>query len=309
MATSRYGTDRHGRDRSGVSREAIAVALDGTAPWTDREAEAAYRAASAPLSAALSRPLQRLQRLSAVGLVAATTRFDNSHRLLATLGIAAISTCAIPENESWPGVILVGCIGAGDNEQNRWFESMLDRGAIIVSSDRSAAVPAIASGLNVATMCAGRRARVAVRQELAGGLELEADLSRLVAELHPAVRLSAGHLSLSRDQQRDATILADDVLTDEPLAVLTQIGSGQLLHSVAHWWQEMSPDQTQIGQRSLASVPTFAAIGREHPAARFGWFGAASVMLTILLAGLDVALDRVAWRLPAVDITASVDGV
>jgi hypothetical protein len=295
------------RATTGVSRDALALALDGAVPATDLTAEAAYRAAFSPLSSVMDRPIQRLRDLSAAGLVAASARFDNTHRLLDALGVTPISTCAIPEDRSWPGILVVGCIGATHVEQNRWFERMLERGAVIVSSDRSAAVPVLTGGLSVAARRPGCRARVAVRPDLADGLESGAEWGRLVSEMHPAVRLSAGHLPLNREQHCHAKILADDVLTDEPLAILATIGGGQVLHSVAHWWQDTPADPTEMGRRPLASVPAFAMLGHEHPDARFGWFGAASVMMTVLLAGLDAALDRVAWQFPATGSAASTN--
>jgi 6,7-dimethyl-8-ribityllumazine synthase len=244
----------------------------------------------------MDRPLQRLRRLSEAGLVAASARFDNTHRLFGALGIPLISTCAIAETGSWPGVVVVGCLGKGDAEHSRWLERMLARGAIIVSSDRSAALPVLASGLNVATAQARRRARAAVYPRLADRLESGGDWGLMVGQLHPAVRLSAGHLPLVREQQPNARVIADDALAGEPLVVLAPVAGGQVLHSVAHWWQEAPPDLTELGQRPLAAIPAFASLGRTHPDARFGWFSAASVLLASLLSGLDAALDYAAWQ-------------
>lgn len=298
MEPSQYRIGRNRRPAPRVTRNEIAVALDGSAPDHDLHAEAAYRAAIGPLATVMDRPLQRLRRLAEAGLVAASARFDDTHRLLDALGIPKISTCAISETGSWPGVVVVGCLGSGDAEHSRWLKRMLARGAIIVSSDRSAVIPVIASGLNVAPAQAGRRARVAVYPGLADWLESGGDWGRLAGQLHPAVRLSAGHLPLNREQHHYAKVIADDALAGEPLVVLAPVGGGQVLHSVAHWWQDAPPDLTELGQRPLAAVPAFASLGRTHPDARFGWFGAASVMLASLLAGLDAALDCAAWNAP-----------
>ncbi len=296
MEPSQYRISRNRRPELRVTRDEIAVALDGFAPGHGVQAEAAYRAAVVPLATLMDRPLQRLRKLADAGLVAASARFDNTPPLLGALGVPLIPTCAISETRSWPGVVVVGCLGSRDDAHNRWLERMLARGAIIVSSDRSAAIPVIASGLNVATAQAGRRARAAVYPSLADRLESGSEWGRLVGQLHPAVRLAAGHLPLAREQQLNAKVIADDALADAPLVVLTQAAGGQVLHSVAHWWQEAPPDQTELGQRPLGAVPSFASLGRTFPEARFGWFSAASVLLASLLAGLDAALDYAAWQ-------------
>jgi 6,7-dimethyl-8-ribityllumazine synthase len=296
MEPSQYRIGRNRRPAIRVTRDEIAVALDGSAPDDEIQAGAAYRAAIGPLATVMDRPLQRLRRLSEAGLVAASARFDDTHRLLGALEIPLISTCAISEAGSWPGVVVIGCLGQNDAQHSRWLERMLARGAIVVSSDRSAAMPVIASGLNVATVQPRRRARAAVYPGLADRLESGGNWGRLVGQMNPAVRLSAGHLPLVREQYPNAKVIADDALAGEPLVVLAPVGGGQVLHSVAHWWQEAPPDLTELGQRPLAAVPPFANLGRSHPVARFGWFSAASVMLASLLAGLDAALDHAAWH-------------
>lgn len=113
-----------------------------------------------------------------------------------------------------------------------------------------------------------------------------------MARMHPAVRLAPGHLSLACEQPNGTHTIARDALTDDPLIVHAQVGGGQIVHSVAHWWQDAQPDSIELGRRALASVPAFAELGLLHREARLGGFAAGSVMLACLLAGLDAALDR-----------------
>jgi hypothetical protein len=208
--------------------------------------------------------------------------------LLQTLGIDVIPTSALPEGDDWPGVIVVGCQRTERAGQQRWFERMLARGAIVVSSDCTATVPIIASRLKLVRKRPVRRGRIAPTTGQTW--------APLPAGYLPAVRLAPGHQPLAR-QHRSVTVLATDALTHAPLVVLAAVGGGQVLHSVAHWWQECDPDTGEIGSRRLADVPAFAELGRRFPEARFGMFSAALALLTSLISGIDLALDRagVVW--------------
>ena len=307
MAHSQYPAAHLNRLPQRQMRDAIEVAL-GESAQRDEVTAAGYRAALESLSVAMPMQIQRLRQLASAGLVAATARFDDTIRLLDVLDAPAISTCAIREDASWPGVIFAGCLGPGDAARNAWIARMLGRGAIIVSSDMSASLAVIASRLNAGSARPSTRSRVAVSDDLAEILSQDGALSRLIAEMRPAVRLAAGHVPLSLAQPFGTQLIARDAISDAPIVVVASVAGGQVLHSVAHWWQDGSPDVTEMGRRSLATVPAFAELGRQHRDARLAGFGAGVVMLGSLLAGLDVALARARWHVALPEVVGFIEG-
>lgn len=292
MTTYRMRTDLEYPATGRSLREALALALDGTLPRNDVESDAGYRAAMEPLAIAMRPQLLRFRQLAAAGQVSASARFHITHRLLGVLGATPAASSAIPEDDSWPGIVFVGCLTPVQQADSRWMERMLARGAIVVTSDKTAAVPVISNGLRVNDSRSGRRARVTVGTELASLLTDDGDWNQFVIGMRPVVRLAPGHLPLRREQPIGTRIIARDALTDEPLVIVADIAGGQVVHSVAHWWQDAEPDTTELGRWLLVSVPAFAVLGMQYREARLGGFGAGSVMLASLLAGLDAALDR-----------------
>lgn len=282
-----------------VWRDEIALALDGMLPPADRESLAGYRAAMTSLTTAFPRHLRRFRRRAAVGQVSATERFRTKNNLLNVIGITPLLADAIPDDDSWPGIVFVGCRGTKDVRHHRWVEQMLNRGGIVVSSDKTAAIPVIADGLQLAGGRNARRARMQLALEHTALLSGGSSWTRFVFDMHPAVRLAAGHLPLLPTQEDSTRIISRDALTDEPLVVVARVAGGQVVHSVPHWWQLSEPDSTEIGRKPLTSVPAFVKLGEEHPDARVGMFGAGSVMIASLLLGIDIALDAVGDRSPA----------
>ena len=166
MAMSRFRYDGSRTSATQTTRTAIALARNGASHSGNCVADASNRAAVTHHSDVIPRPLQQFRDLSTAGLIPTSTQFDNTSRLLDVLDVPAIATGAVSEAGNWPGVVLVGCQGSGDAMLNGWFERMLGRGAIIVSIDRSAAIPIISSRLNAGAIRPGCRARVAVRTDL-----------------------------------------------------------------------------------------------------------------------------------------------
>jgi|GEM_PF-2084863 len=278
------------RSAARPTRDDIAIALDGSRPDRDNVTDDSYRAALSLLESVMPQRFDRLRQLGATGLVAASDRFDDMHRLLRLLRVDTIATSAILDDESWPGILFIGCQRLTAAGHSRWFEQMLGRGAIVVSSDQSASVAAVRSRIRLSKRRPVRRARLARSNALTGG-DRAAGWTSLPDGYFPAVRLAAGHLPLAR-QPRSVTVLANDRLTRTPQIVLATVGGGQVLHSVAHWWQEVEPDSTAIGQLSVSDVPALANLGRDFPRARFGDLGAALALLDCLVTGVDLALDR-----------------
>ncbi len=274
-----------------LMREAIALALDGALPKNDSETLAGYQAAMSSISTGFPEHLERFRHQIRAGHVSATERFRTKNRLLDVLKIAPLLADAIPDDDSWPGIVFVGCRGTKDLDHHRWVERMLNRGGIVISSDKTAAIPVISRGLQLSTGKNGRRARLQLASEHTPPVCDSSAWNRFVFDLRPAVWLAPGHLPLLAPQADSTRIIARDALTDEPLVVVAQVAGGQVVHSVPHWWQYAEPDSTEIGRKSLASVPSFADVGAAHVNAKLGMYGAGSVMLASLLLGIDVALD------------------
>lgn len=292
MGPSWFESTRDQLPPTRLMRDAIALALDGEVSDDGSLAEAAYRAALVPLSSVLGGQLARLRTLAKAGLVAAPERNEIIRLLLVALEIEPVSTMSIPNDDSWPGIVFTGCLPTVGAAEDRWLTQILQRGGVVVSSDRTAELPILSSGLNVGARQGGRRARMVLRPDLADHLVGEPDQCQLVADLHPPVWLPAGHPYLDRNQDCDVRVFARDANSDAPLVVLARIGGGHVLHAVAHWWQARQPDTTAVGLRPLASVPAFRELGTRFEGAQLGGFAAATVMLTCLLSGLAVALHR-----------------
>ena len=81
-----------------------------------------------------------------------------------------------------------------------------------------------------------------------------------------------------------------DALTAEPLVVLVPVGSGALLHSVPHWYQDDPCSVTALERRPAQCAPAYAGLELEQPDVTFGDLQAAETMLGLLLEGIDAAL-------------------
>jgi hypothetical protein len=289
-------------------REALALALDGALPDDERAASSAYRAAAATLPADIAAQMGRLRGYADSGLIWATARNDNTRRLLDALELRAQPTCGIPENDDWPGIIFLGCIQASRAAYGRWIARMLRRGAIVVSSDRCIEASVIAARLQTGRRRSERRARIMLRPDLADRMASDAGWGQVAGSMAPAVRLAPGHVPLTLDQHFEVDIFARDRFTDDPLVVRANVLNGQVVHSVAHWWQDLQPDLTVLGRRKLVDVPAFVDIGESYPDALFGSYAASSALLGCLLSGLDSALDRCGHVIPPSSASALASG-
>lgn len=108
----------------------------------------------------------------------------------------------------------------------------------------------------------------------------------------PAVRLSAGHLPLTSDALRSpgCRVLAADADGGAPVVVILPVLAGHVIYSSAHWTQDEPVDMTRAGQRPLFATPVYAALGGEFPHVSVSEFHAALAMLSILSAGIELAL-------------------
>jgi hypothetical protein len=75
-----------------------------------------------------------------------------------------------------------------------------------------------------------------------------------------------------------------------PLVVSSPAGNGWIVHSVPHWWQDLEPDTTELGLRSLRLAPFIS--GDVPDNVTWGSYGAALSLLTVLLAGIGRSAER-----------------
>jgi hypothetical protein len=268
--------------RQSIRRE-LEVSLDGEARSNARTSEA-YHAAFAWLRQrqALS-VLRTLDEREIVFLFLDST-FD---RLPVANSLTSSNRAYrdVRVSESSRQIVFLGCCSTQDTDVDRDLIDLLDDGAVIISSDKSAELPVLRGFLAPERPSPPRRARVAIddRCEMA---EVLASLQML-----PAVRLAAGHVPLTHAAMRtpDARLLAVDKLTGDPIAVAIPILRGWVIHSSAHWWQDACPDLTETGDRLLLSTPAYRNLGRAFPTVALGDFHAAVAMLCVLERGLRIA--------------------
>lgn len=282
-------------------RESLAIALDGKAPTGDDDAHIGYHIAGRILSPHLRR-LQAEIGLPACALFTVINgRYDHLDRVLVASGFmddpATAASLGGPRPASMPPVLLIGSDPSPATDAV--LRRQLNCGGLVVTSDRSANLPTFET-LGVRTRAAAATHVRAVRSVEATG----DDLPGLAADrLYPALRLSAGHRALLGVAQPEATakVLVRDVHTREPLVVLWRVGGGYLLHSVAHWWQNETPDRTDLGSRRLRRMPDFRSMTDSD--ARWGEFQAGYCLLSCLLYAMRVSLTRpgneVAWQAAA----------
>jgi hypothetical protein len=179
-------------------------------------------------------------------------------------------------------LVWIGCRPHTSRSVERGIVKLLRQGATVIASDRSADAPFLCSLL----LPQGPRAPRLARLRLGAGADQIARVPFL-----PAVRLPAGHLLLTSDVERvpGCRVLSRDGASGDPLAVLIPVLSGNVLYTSAHWYQDEPVDMTQSGRRSLFAVPGYARAGRLYPWVTVGEFHAALGMLSILIAGLEMA--------------------
>jgi hypothetical protein len=178
-------------------------------------------------------------------------------------------------------VFLLGCQHQADRVLMRDVIAHLQAGAIVLSSDRSAGLPLWRDLLSSAAPAPPRRARVGLRVPAVGRS----------LPLLPAIRLAPGHRPLTSSAGRGAGahLLAADALTGDPLGVAMPVLRGWIVHSSAHWWQDVSADDTETGSRILLTTPAYRSIGHAFPLVTVGEFHAAAGMLAMLASGLAIA--------------------
>lgn len=252
----------------------LALEVNGVALTGPLSPDAAYLTALATLSDVERGMLARLADLGPIA--AGGGLFDDLGGLLRTLG------CKV--GEPAPGmplrgaarVVAVGCPHRSFQLDAGEVARLLDAGGLLLTSDKAARLPALATLLPTRKPQPPRRARLT--------------LGDSTDELLPAVALDAGHAPLDSERLDPAAqALASDALTGEPLVVSLQVGAGVILHAVPHWRQTSSLGNSALEARPLRSVAAYRGRVPTAPAElTLGAFWAAEAMLRALVRGLAV---------------------
>lgn len=268
-------------------REQLALALDGHLPTGDLEARHGYRLAGRLLRPHLHQTYTALGLAPGAMFSVLNSRYDHMDRLLVAAGFAH-NDLAEPlrragSDRSAP-VLLVGSDAQPSTDV--MVRAHLNTGGLVVTSDRAADLPVFATAGLLTRRGCSRHVRIDRASPARG------DLADPFADgrLQPAVRLSAGHREVygAAHPEQVIAVLAREASTRLPLVMLIRVGNGFLLHSVAHWWQNESPDKTDLGRRELRRTPGFGAITSDN--ARWGEFHAGYCMLSCLLRSMQMVV-------------------
>lgn len=255
----------------GAARQ-LALEVDGVALTVGVGPDAAYRAAFETLSEVERGALTRLSQAGPIR--AGGGLFDDLAALLRLLGCSVSEPKAGDELFDGAWMVAIGCPHRSFDLSTDTVERFLAGGGLLLTSDKAARLPALAALLPTRKPQGPRRARLA--------------LGNVADSLLPAVALDAGHAPLDAEWLDPAAqVLARDVLTDMPLAVLLPVGTGAVLHAVPHWRQMSDPGCTALEARPLHSVAAYRGLVPAAPSGlTLGAFWAAEAMLRTLACGL-----------------------
>ena len=261
-------------------RAALALALDGVASCDHQCAFDGYVVARACLRGRQARTLDVLAQAPDGAIRVVATALDGAEHVLRAAGVRFTRCDQWDAGCSAAAIVFVGCPGPSLCLDPRVVRRFLAHGGVLVTSDRAASLTALDGLLPLAGRGAPRRARVALVGETpAGGLL-------------PVVGLSAGHDRLAAPRDGSAArVLAIDVLSGDPLAIVAPVGAGMLVHAVPHWFQEALPALTELERRPVATAREYAGrLDMRTGDMTVGQLQVAETMLGILMTGLDAAL-------------------
>ncbi|MEZ4523200.1 MAG: hypothetical protein R3A46_16395 [Thermomicrobiales bacterium] len=253
------GTPLHGGASAGYTVQAVLDSFDDA----ERKRLARLRDAIGP----------------AVGIV--DSHFDDTPMLLGQLGFTPCRIAGEDLGGSERKLVVISCPHRHtrlDHEDTRRF---LDRGGILISSDRAIRLPGISTYLKHLSGRGPARARLLME----AGTDYPAQ---------PPVWLDPGHLPIDPTSlsTRMSSVLASNALTGEPLVVHVHAAGGGIVHSVGHWLQ--IPDEsalTSVERRPLRDVPHFRHAGNSYPGISLGGFLAQRSMVELLIQGIEAVLE------------------
>lgn len=274
-------------------RAALALELDGAASASNGAIYDCYRMAASLLGSRLAAVRTQIDGLGDTAIAAVGSQFDPTHRMLSALVIRHVAIATIDDLSPDTRVAFLGCAPCFSPRAVSRVTELLAAGALLVTSDKSALLPPLAPVLRPGSPQAPRQINLDVNHSMWCVEENDpahAPLSGFV----PKVRLSPGSLAIDPAFERDADawVLASDTATTAPIAILMAVGGGQVLHSVAHWWQEDTVPANHLDSRLVAAIPGLRCGEFEDSDVTFGRLCCAWGMLQVLTAGLTLALRR-----------------
>lgn len=257
----------------------------------------AYELAASRMEPANTSILERLNHLDDGEVMVCARSYDPVSMLVARLGVRAVQVEKLADITDPPKVLMLGCQPDAHRSVVHDLRRLAAGGVTIVSSDRTARLPLLRRVIRPQRPQPSRWARV----RLTGS-----DIQRIISpsvnsdlSLLPAVRLSPGHVPIHRDVLRDDTVrvIAVDALTGDPLALVARIGRGAVIHSAAHWWQDVEDSATELERLPLSAVAGLHGMAGAGPSVPFGRYASASTILVMLAVGLEWAMDDCVHRL------------
>ena len=208
------------------------------------------------------------------------SHFDDVPHLLRRLGFRPRPIAGEDLAETALPVVAIGCPHRHTRLDRVDVDRFLQRGGVLLSSDRAIRLPGISAFLG----------------HLPGRPLTRARLVRAHRNEHDAIApvwLDAGHLPIDPAtlDASDAQALATNPLTGEPLVVVVRSGAGALIHSVPHWLQQPQPDAlTSVERRPLRAVPQFRHTGNSYPDLTLGGFLAQRSLVEVLVESLAMII-------------------
>lgn len=271
----------------------LAIALDGVRPTADARAADAYRLSLRYDAAAFSRTLHRLRHWAPQTIAVVGGKLSTARRLLQTIEVPHIAVDSLLDVPKQSSVIVLGCQNA-DAVPSHTLRQAFSRGAIVVTSDKSALTEPLSRVLSPGSPRPARVARVDWTDDTSECIPgIDPPDTPCTVPLYAGVHLPPGYVPVSVPTRGDAQIdvLAIDSLTGDPLIVRAAMDRGMLVHAVPHWWQRHGLDRTAMDRRRLANIRGFDALGERVGDVTFGEFQAARTMLAGLVRGLRPMLE------------------
>ncbi|CAN5540895.1 hypothetical protein BH23CHL2_BH23CHL2_09190 [soil metagenome] len=263
------------------SSRQLALQVDGLPLRGGARAVYTLQAVLTGLDAEERRKLTQLKDAIGPEIGVIDSHFDDTPLLLGQLGFRSRKIAGEDLGESDLRVIAISCPHRHTRLDRVDAIRHLERGGVLLSSDRAIRLPGIAAFLG------SKPGRPAARARLSG-------IDGRDNPENSPVWLDSGHLPIDPSTLAScrATTLAENALTGEPLVVHVRSGNGGILHSVPHWLQAPHPELlTSVERRPLRDVPRFRSIGNSYPGLRLGGFLAQWSMVNLLIQGLAAAID------------------
>lgn len=224
--------------------------------------------------------LEQLHRAVGPEIGVVDSFFDDISTLLQQLGFRTRPIAGEDLGETELRVAAIGCPHRHTRLDRIDSAMFLERGGVLVSSDKAIRLPGISAYLEHLTGRPPARARLTMD----GNDECQG--------FAPAW-LDPGHLpiDLATNNESAMETLASNPLTGDPLVVAVRAGSGTLIHSVPHWLQVPHEHAlTSVERRPLRDVPRFRHTGNSYPGISFGAFMAQRSMVELLLESMATAI-------------------